>query len=75
MKENLLLVSLILFAISTLFFVLDYFMYHYFGKDLKFHKEKKDLPEKPFVTNLIGVFATMLLASSLVILLLALIAY
>jgi len=75
MKENLLLVSLILFIISLVFFVLSYFMFHYFGKDLKFHKEKKTTPDKPFVTNLVGVFGTLMLASSVVILLLALICY
>ena len=75
MKENMLLVSLILFIISLVFFVLSYFMFHYFGKDLKFHKEKKMVPDKPFVTNLVGVFGTMMLASSVIILLLALICY
>lgn len=72
MKENLLYVSLILFGIALLFTVLAYFMFHHLGKDLKFHKEKKDLPEKPYVTNMVGIFATIMLASSVVILLIAL---
>ena len=75
MKNSLLLVALILFIVAFILFVLDYFMFHYLGKDLKFHKEKKDLPEKPFITNLMGVLATFLFGSSIVILLLALICY
>ena len=75
MRESLLLASLILFAIALVLFILDYFMFHHLGKDLKFHKEKKALPEKPFITNLMGMLATLLLGASIVILVLALVAF
>ena len=75
MKENLLYVSLILFGLAVIFGVIAYFMFHHLGKDLKFHKEKKDLPEKPFITNMQGMLATLMLASSIVILIIALMCY
>ena len=75
MKESLLFTSLILFGIAVIAFILAYFMFHHLGKDLKFHKEKKDLPEKPFITNMQGVFATTLFAASVIILIIALMCY
>ena len=75
MKTNLLYVSLILFGLAILFFTIAYFMFHYLGKDLKFHKEKKDVPDKPFITYMEGILATLMLGSSIVILLIALLCY
>ena len=75
MKEQLLYTSLILFAISLVAFILAYMMFHHLGKDLKFHKEKKMVPEKPFITNMQGVFATTLFAASIIILIIALMCY
>ena len=75
MKENLLFTSLILFGLSLIFFVLAYLMFHHLGKDLKFHKEKKDLPEKPFITNMQGTLATVIFAASIVIFIIALMCY
>ena len=75
MKENLLFTSLILFGIAVVAFVLSYFMFHHLGKDLKFHKEKKDTPDKPFITNMQGVFATIMFSASVIILILALMCF
>jgi len=75
MKENLLFTSLILFGIAVIAFTLAYFMFHHLGKDLRFHKEKKDTPDKPFITNMQGVFATALFAASVIILVIALMCY
>ena len=75
MKEKLLLTSLILFGLFVIFSVLAYFMFHHLGKDLKFHKEKKDVPDKPFITNMQGMLATIMLGSSIVILIIALLCY
>ena len=75
MKEGLLITSLILFIISLLAFVLSYLMFHHLGKDLKFHKEKKMVPDKPFITNMQGMFATTMFSASIIILLIALLCY
>ena len=75
MKTNLLYVSLILFGLAILFCTIAYFMFHHLGKDLKFHKEKKDVPDKPFITYMEGVLATLMFGSSIVILLIALLCY
>ncbi len=75
MKENLLLVSLILFIISLVLLTICFFMYHYLGSDAKFHKEFHKEPQKPFITNLQGMLAIFLLASSIVIFLIGLIVY
>lgn len=75
MKTNLLYVALILFGLAILFFTIAYFMFHYLGKDLKFHKEKKEVPDKPFISYMEGMLATLMLGSSIVILLIALICY
>lgn len=75
MKESLLYTSLILFAIALVTFVLAYFMFHHLGKDLKFHKEKKMVPDKPFITYMQGVFATIMFSASIIILIIALMCY
>ena len=75
MKENLLFTSLILFGLAVIFGVIAYFMFHHLGKDLKFHKEKKDTPDKPFITNMQGMLATIMLGASIIILIIALMCY
>ena len=73
-KENYLYISLILFGLSLIFFVLTYICFHYVGENglagKEFHKECR----KPFVSNLFGIFSTMLLTSSIIFLLLGLFA-
>ena len=75
MQQNLLLTSLTLFLISLGLFVFTFFVFHYLGSDVKFHKTFNKQAQKPFIANLFGMLATFLLASSIVILVLALIAY
>lgn len=75
MKEKLLISSAILFGISALLLVLCYFMFHYLGEDVKFHKEFSKTVRKPFITNLVGTLASFLLGSSVLLLILALVVY
>ena len=75
MKEKLLLSALILFGLALVFAIIAYFMFHHLGKDLRFHKEKKDIPEKPFITNMQGMLVVFMLASSIVVLVIALMCF
>ena len=52
-----------------------FFVFHYLEQDLKFHKPFKKQPQKPFIANMFGTLATFLFASSIVLLVIALIAY
>ena len=75
MKEKLLFSSLILLGLAVIFAVIAYFMFHHLGKDLRFHKEKKDTPEKPFLTNLQGMLVAFMLSASIVVLVIALMCF
>lgn len=73
MQGKLLISSLVLFSIAAVLFILCFFVFHYLESDMKFHKPFKKVAQKPFITNLLGMLATFLFASSIVILVLALI--
>ena len=75
MKEGLLYSSLTLFVLALCLFVFTFFVFHYLEQDLKFHKPFKKQPQKPFIANMFGTLATFLFASSIVLLVIALIAY
>ena len=75
MKEKMLLASLVLFGISIIFFALTFLVFHFLGKDGLLHKTFNKQAQKPFVANLFGMFSTFLFASSVVILVLALMVY
>jgi hypothetical protein len=63
-KNNLRKLSLICLIIGTILFVITYFMFHYLtdtGFTLTFQSEAG----KPFVTDVIGHFATLFIFSSI----------
>ena len=67
-KKEYLKISLIVFIVCVVFMVINYFVYHYLGTDLKFHSEFHATPEKPFVTEMIGDLSMVLLAISILFL-------
>lgn len=75
MREKFLFVSLILFIVAVVFYVLTFFIFHYMGEDNKFHKGFHKEVRKPFVAKTFGIFATVCFANSVTILLIALIVY
>ena len=62
----------ILFLLSLLLFVLDYFVFHYLKSDLRFRRPFREEAEKPFLAMLVGVLAVDLLAAAIVLLVLRL---
>ena len=62
----------ILFLLSLLLFVLDYFVFHYLKSDLRFRGPFRKEAEKPFLAMLVGVLAVDLLAAAIVLLVLRL---
>ena len=75
MKENLLYCSLTLFLISIGVFVLTFFICHFLEQDMKFHRPFKKVPQKPILTNMFANLGVILFGTSIVLLVLALIAY
>ena len=63
MEKKLLKVSLISFIISVILFVITYFVFHYIT-DEGITLIKQDEAGKPLVTNVIAMFATLMLHSS-----------
>lgn len=73
-KNKFLKLSLYCLIISVIVFIINYFFYHFVtdeGISLTWNEE----PGKPFVANLIGIFAVLFLFSSVISLLIAYIFY
>ena len=62
-------IAAILFVLSVLLFIFDYYIFHYLEQSLRFGKEFHRKPEKPFLAFLVGMLAVDLLAASIVFLL------
>ena len=63
-KKNFLKLSLYTFVSGMLVFIINYFFYHFVtdeGITLIWHEE----PGKPFVANLIGILAVLLIFASI----------
>ena len=74
MKKKLLKLSLITFIIAIFVLAFNYYFFHFVtdaGFTLTWHEEAG----KPFVTNMLGTLSVLLLFSSLISLLLALIVF
>ena len=74
MKKKFLKLSLITFIVSIVFFALAFFCFHFVtdqGITLIYHQEAG----KPFITELIGDFAILNVATSFISLLIAFIFY
>lgn len=73
-KNKFLKLSLYCLIISVIVFIINYFFYHFVtdeGISLTWNEE----PGKPFVANLIGIFAVLFLFASVISLLIAYIFY
>ena len=73
-KNKFLKLSLYCLIISVIVFIINYFFYHFVTDDgisLTWNEE----PGKPFVANLIGIFAVLFLFASVISLLIAYIFY
>ena len=69
---NFLSASGVLFLISVALFALTFWYFHYAGENGLPGREYHEKPIKPFVSLLFGVLATVLLASSIICLVFAL---
>lgn len=73
-QQKLIKISIISFIISIVFFVFNYFFFHYFTEDgftTVFHEE----PQKPFVSERIGELAVLFLFFAIISLIIALVCY
>lgn len=73
-KNKFLKLSLYCLIISVIVFIINYFFYHFVtdeGISFTWNEE----PGKPFVANLIGIFAVLFLFASVISLLIAYIFY
>ena len=73
-KNKFLKLSLYCLIITVIVFIINYFFYHFVtdeGISLTWNEE----PGKPFVANLIGIFAVLFLFASVISLLIAYIFY
>lgn len=73
-RKKLFKLSLVTLGIAAFLFAFNYYFYHYFtssGFTLTYHK----LPEKPFVSDLIGQFAVLFLFTSAISSIIALVCF
>ena len=64
MKNKWNLLGLCSLAIAVAIFVFTYFLFHYIGSDGSFVSVRSEIPQKPFITLLFGIWGVMFLFSS-----------